>query len=290
MTTHHFEVDDAVRYGVNAAVILQNLRFWILHNKANGKHQHQGRTWTFNSARAFSLLFPYLSADQVKRILRKLVDEGVLLARTLAEDSWDRVNWYAFDDESKHLAQPETPVAAHGANSPNASGGIAPSMGRKRTVDGAKSPNHKTDVNTDKKRRSKSISAAAQPDDDFEQAWALYPSRGGGNSKADALKAWKARIAAGDTAAQMLEGVQRYAVFCDKTGKLGTEYVKQAKTFFGPSRHFADAWPVPVASAPAARDDTRFASSRSIVGSASPHSVGARDDGKTIDADARFVN
>lgn len=82
-------------------------------------------------------------------------------------------------------------------------------------------------------------------DEQFALAWAEYPKRAGGNSRRDALKAWNARLAAGDTAGAMLAGVRRYATFCVATGKIGTEFVKQAATFFGPSRHFAELWTVP---------------------------------------------
>ncbi|WP_175691832.1 hypothetical protein [Burkholderia anthina] len=64
MTTHSFAIADAEQHGLPAAVLLYNLRFWIGHNRANERHQRDGRTWTFNSAKAFAELFPYLSEDQ----------------------------------------------------------------------------------------------------------------------------------------------------------------------------------------------------------------------------------
>ncbi|WP_193147699.1 hypothetical protein [Citrobacter freundii] len=80
--------------------------------------------------------------------------------------------------------------------------------------------------------------------DGFEQAWAIYPKRSGGNSKADACKAWKARVKTGATVQELLDGTRRYADFVRATGKLNTEYVKQAATFFGPSKHYEEAWEV----------------------------------------------
>ena len=80
--------------------------------------------------------------------------------------------------------------------------------------------------------------------DDFEQVWAIYPKRAGGNSKADACKAWNARVNSGATVQELLDGTQRYADFVRATGKLNTEYVKQAATFFGPSKHYEEAWKV----------------------------------------------
>ena len=47
--------------------------------------------------------------------------------------------------------------------------------------------------------------------DGFEQAWAIYPKRSGGNSKADACKAWKARVKTGATVQELLDGTRRYA-------------------------------------------------------------------------------
>lgn len=82
---------------------------------------------------------------------------------------------------------------------------------------------------------------------EFETAWQAYPKRAGGNPKATAYKHWKARIADGATASELLAGVQRYAAYIRTTGKLGTEYVKQAATFFGPDRHFEEAWQTPSA-------------------------------------------
>lgn len=84
--------------------------------------------------------------------------------------------------------------------------------------------------------------------DEFEQVWAIYPKRAGGNSKADACKAWSARVNSGSTTQELLDGTQRYADFVKATGKLNTEYVKQAATFFGPSKHYEEAWEVTTSS------------------------------------------
>ncbi|EPV3682151.1 hypothetical protein ACV4J9_004184 [Enterobacter kobei] len=79
----------------------------------------------------------------------------------------------------------------------------------------------------------------------FEEAWQAYPKRAGGNSKAAAWKAWKARIKDGVNTEAMLAGVNRYAGYVRATGSAGTQYVKQAATFFGPDRHFEEPWQAP---------------------------------------------
>lgn len=80
---------------------------------------------------------------------------------------------------------------------------------------------------------------------DFEMAWQEYPKRAGGNSKAAAFKAWKARLKDGVKPEAMLEGVKRYAAYAKATGSVGTQYIKQAVTFFGPDRHFEESWQSP---------------------------------------------
>ncbi|WP_354691046.1 DNA-binding protein [Phytobacter sp. RSE-02] len=82
---------------------------------------------------------------------------------------------------------------------------------------------------------------------EFETAWQVYPKRAGGNSKAAAFKAWKARLKDGVKPETMLTGVKRYAAYARATGSTGTQFVKQAATFFGPDRHFDEPWQAPSA-------------------------------------------
>lgn len=80
---------------------------------------------------------------------------------------------------------------------------------------------------------------------EFEEVWLAYPKRAGGNSKADAFKAWNARVKSGVNPQALLDGVLRYAVYIKATGRLNTEYVKQAATFFGKSLHYEETWAIP---------------------------------------------
>ena len=82
---------------------------------------------------------------------------------------------------------------------------------------------------------------------EFEKAWQAYPKRAGGNSKAAAFKAWNARLKDGVKPEVMLAGVKRYAAYVRATGSAGTQYVKQAASFFGPDRHFEESWQAPSA-------------------------------------------
>ena len=95
---HMFDIEVAERYGVNAAIIFNNLGFWIEHNRANGTNYHDGRYWTYNSIRAFSELFPYLSARQISSALSKLEEDGLIVTGNFNTSAYDRTKWYAFTD------------------------------------------------------------------------------------------------------------------------------------------------------------------------------------------------
>lgn len=87
---------------------------------------------------------------------------------------------------------------------------------------------------------------------DFENCWAEYPKRSGSNDKKAAYRAYGARLKEGHPPADILAGVKRYAAWCRHTGKVNTETVKQAATFFGPADppHFTEDWRAPGQSAP----------------------------------------
>lgn len=79
--------------------------------------------------------------------------------------------------------------------------------------------------------------------EEFERVWLAYPSRVG-QSKADAFKAWVARLADGATVAEMAEGANRYAAYCE-ANHTEPRFVKHAATFFGPDRHYLNDWTLP---------------------------------------------
>jgi hypothetical protein len=96
---HTFDVAIATRFGIAEAVFIENMRFWLLKNETENRNIHKGRAWTYNSAKAFARLFPYLSATQIHRITTKLEEEGVLLVDNFNSNTYDRTKWYSLSDE-----------------------------------------------------------------------------------------------------------------------------------------------------------------------------------------------
>lgn len=99
MALHMFDPQIAKEYGVNAAIIFQNLAYWIEHNRANETNFHDGRYWTYNSVRAFAELFPYLTDKQIRGALKKLEEGGMILVGNYNKSAYDRTRWYALAEK-----------------------------------------------------------------------------------------------------------------------------------------------------------------------------------------------
>ena len=102
---HMFNIEIANEYGIEEAIILQNISFWIDHNKANDKNFHDGHYWTYNSAKAFQKIFPYMSEYKIKRVLKKLEEEEILLTGNYNKSSYDRTKWYTLSKKGEMLLQ-----------------------------------------------------------------------------------------------------------------------------------------------------------------------------------------
>jgi hypothetical protein len=95
---HSFNIELASKYGVEEAVVIQNLFFWINKNVANDKNFYDGRYWTYNSAKAFAKLFPYLNESKLFRILKSLQDDDIIIKGNYNKEKFDRTGWYTFTD------------------------------------------------------------------------------------------------------------------------------------------------------------------------------------------------
>lgn len=79
---------------------------------------------------------------------------------------------------------------------------------------------------------------------EFMELREIYPKRPG-NPWPKAQKAYNARIKQDYTHDEIKAGLIRYVLFCDKTGKTGSEFVLQASTFFGPDERWTDEFELP---------------------------------------------
>ena len=103
LRVHFFTLGVARKYGLNEAVILQNIYYWVDKNATNRRHFHDGRYWTYNSAAAFTEQFPYFSKRQIQYTLEKLEKHGLILVGNYNKQRFDQTRWYALTDKAYEL-------------------------------------------------------------------------------------------------------------------------------------------------------------------------------------------
>lgn len=93
-----FKKNIAKKYGVNEAIIIHRLVFYIEKNIANDKHFYDGNFWIFNSKKAWMQLFDFYSESQMKTILQNLVKKSAVKTGIYNKTKYDRTLWYSIID------------------------------------------------------------------------------------------------------------------------------------------------------------------------------------------------
>lgn len=185
---HHFDVELAKQYGMVEAVLLNHFEYWIELNRANGKNYFEGRYWTFNSMKAFSEIFPYLSEKKIRNALKNLQDAGLILTGNFNKSAYDRTLWYAFSDLSESILPKRQMEVAEKANQNSQKGEPIPD--NNTDTNSNDYPDNNNPHNPPEGERAATHRRAKTTDydaDGFAAFWAAYPKKAG---KADALKAW----------------------------------------------------------------------------------------------------
>lgn len=102
---HSFDIEIAQMFGVNAAIILNNLHHWIKKNEANEQNYYDGNYWTYNSQKAFREIFPYMTEHQIRTAFQKLTDDGIIIKGNYNKSAYDRTLWYALTEKGKSILQ-----------------------------------------------------------------------------------------------------------------------------------------------------------------------------------------
>lgn len=101
---HSFSVELATQIGLEEAIILEHIAYWIFMNKMENRNFYDGKTWTFMSADAFAKHFPYLASQGKRRnariytILNKLKKMGAIITGNYNPTPYDRTMWYALGE------------------------------------------------------------------------------------------------------------------------------------------------------------------------------------------------
>lgn len=179
---HSFDPDIAKEYGVNEAIILYNIAFWVDTNKKNDRNFFDGHYWTYNSAKAFKEQFPYMSVRTIQRVIKNLIDNGLILSGKFSSDSRNRTNYYTLTDYGASVTINWRVALRQNGNT--AYDKSAECLFNNNT-------DSSTDINcSDKNTLCEPVISAesAKISELFEQFWKLYPKK---NKKQNAFREFK---------------------------------------------------------------------------------------------------
>jgi len=87
--------------GLNEAIVLQQIHYWIEINRQANKNFRDGRYWTFNSIKKWHEdNFYFWSFDTVKRTFSSLEKKGFLVSGNYNRQNFDQTKWYSIEYEA----------------------------------------------------------------------------------------------------------------------------------------------------------------------------------------------
>lgn len=89
----------AVILGLNEALVLEQIHYWLEVNKKEKRNYHEGRYWTYNTLNEWQEEFPFWSISTIKRIFKKLRDMKILEVGNFNVYQMGRTLWYTINYE-----------------------------------------------------------------------------------------------------------------------------------------------------------------------------------------------
>lgn len=117
--SHGFDTGYAIAYGVDEAIMIKNLQFFITANANRGHNFREGRYWTYDKLEDFPKHFPYWTVKQIRRIIASLVEQEVIVRGEFNTEWSKRTSWYAFKDEKKFIVNTKPPKQPPQQTSPD---------------------------------------------------------------------------------------------------------------------------------------------------------------------------
>ena len=108
--------------GLNEAIVLQQVHYWISSNQKKNKNFFKNKYWVYNSISKWQEEnFNFWSCDTVKRTFSKLVKSKILITDNFNKEKRDRTLWYSINYKTLEALKKSI-----GANCTNALGQNAP--------------------------------------------------------------------------------------------------------------------------------------------------------------------
>jgi len=125
---HTFDTELAEEYSIEVSLLIHHFQFWISRNRNLKRNFYEGRTWTYETIKEIKAHFPYFSVKQIERLLKKVVDIGIIVKGNFNKKTYDQTVWYAFKEEDKYLPVDKSKQEKNNSSWEIPKSGTAPTM------------------------------------------------------------------------------------------------------------------------------------------------------------------
>lgn len=222
---HSFDVDIATQYGINAAVVLQDMAYWCEHSRINNTNFHEDKYWTYNTNKALCEHYPYMSGKAIRTAIQKLIDAELIVTGCFNKLPFDRTLWYALTEKGESLITKGRLDFPKKENDNFPKSQISTSQKGEAIPYSVSSPVSTQDIPRKGAESDKAIAPG------FDEFWAAYPI---GKAKSNAVKAWKKLKPDADLQKIILDDIRRR-----KDGEwkdIDKHYIPYAATYLNGAR------------------------------------------------------
>ena len=89
-----FTKELADKVGLQKAILLEYILYWVMKNARNERNYHQEKYWTYNTLNAYENEFSYMGLRSISRYLSSLEEEGWIETSNFNKMKMDRTLWY----------------------------------------------------------------------------------------------------------------------------------------------------------------------------------------------------
>lgn len=98
---YQFDAELATQYGVDEAIFVHRIYWWVRQNRANNRNFKDGHYWTHDSVQALISkdVFGFWTRRQLERIIKSCTEKGLILTADYNTDRRARPLWYTVTDK-----------------------------------------------------------------------------------------------------------------------------------------------------------------------------------------------
>jgi len=96
-----FSPELAKLIGLNECLFLSQLQYWISQKEKVQDYRtfKEERMWVYNTYEQWMEQFPYLSERTIRRTIKKLEKDGLIISSRFNQKGYDKTKWYSIDYE-----------------------------------------------------------------------------------------------------------------------------------------------------------------------------------------------